>query len=134
MCLAQIGSASDNESTAFEDITLGIFDDAAQALKIRAKDLLKFGIIDDIIEEPEGGAHLDHKKTAERMKATVFAALQDLLDIPAEELLNQRYEKYRKIQQRKQKTCFIHIFLLCFIYYFCCHRFLTNDRTSHQME
>ena len=72
-------------------------DDAAQALKIRAKDLLKFGIIDDIIEEPEGGAHLDHKKTAERMKATVFAALQDLLDIPAEELLNQRYEKYRKI-------------------------------------
>ncbi len=70
---------------------------AAAALKMTAPHLLRFGIIDEIIAEPIGGAHRDHRGVAAAVKAFIIRSLRELADQPREELLNRRYEKYRKI-------------------------------------
>lgn len=70
---------------------------AAEALKLTAQDLLSFGIIDEIIEEPEGGAHNDPAKIAGRLKEVILKYLDELVSIPVEELLKLRFEKFRKI-------------------------------------
>lgn len=70
---------------------------AAEALKLTAQDLLSFGIIDEIIEEPPGGAHNDHSQTALRIKDTVQKYLDELTPLSKEELLRLRFEKFRKI-------------------------------------
>jgi acetyl-CoA carboxylase carboxyl transferase subunit alpha len=70
---------------------------AADALKITAQDLKTFGIIDDIIEEPIGGAHRDPVLTGQHMQALVQQGLRELLCLPVKQLREQRYQKYRKI-------------------------------------
>ncbi|REK75854.1 acetyl-CoA carboxylase carboxyltransferase subunit alpha [Paenibacillus paeoniae] len=72
-------------------------DQAAEAMKITAKDLLEFGIIEQIIEEPQGGAHRDLEFQAERIKEGLWSQLQELLKLNAEELIEDRYNKFRKI-------------------------------------
>ncbi len=69
--------------------------EAATALKITAPDLMKFGIIDGMIKEPTGGAHTNYEFTASELKQTILNALQELEGMSAEELRNQRYDKYR---------------------------------------
>ncbi|MBI5207192.1 MAG: acetyl-CoA carboxylase carboxyltransferase subunit alpha [Candidatus Firestonebacteria bacterium] len=71
--------------------------DAAQSLKLTAEDLYKFGVIDDIIPEPDGGAHKDFKKTAENMESYLVKYLNELAELPANRLLQSRYEHYRQI-------------------------------------
>ncbi|MCP5102678.1 MAG: acetyl-CoA carboxylase carboxyltransferase subunit alpha [bacterium] len=71
--------------------------EAAEALKLTAQHLYDFKIIDAIIEEPGDGAHEDHETTAKRIKATILAALKPLLQLQTQTLLDQRYEKYRKM-------------------------------------
>jgi len=71
--------------------------EAAEALKLTAKDLLKFGIIDEIIPEPLGGAHRDPKMTADNIKQAIKRNLNELCQISIERLLKLRYEKFRKI-------------------------------------
>ena len=72
---------------------------AAEALKITAPDLLEFKLIDEIVPEPEGGAHTDHA-TAARLLDTVLArALDELLQLSPAELLDQRYDKFRNMGQ-----------------------------------
>lgn len=71
--------------------------DAAEALKLTSKDLLENKIIDGIIEEPAGGAHKDHDIMASRIKKTVISALNELLSLNIDTLLDQRYNKYRRI-------------------------------------
>ena len=71
--------------------------DAAQALKITSKDLLELGIIDEEISEPLGGAHNDYEETAQNIKNAVVSALKELSTLSAEELRNQRYDKFRKM-------------------------------------
>ena len=71
--------------------------EAAEALKITANDLLKFGIIDGAIKEPVGGAHSNHEFMAEEMKRTIISSLQELDSMPATELKSQRYDKFRKM-------------------------------------
>ena len=71
--------------------------DAAQALKITSKDLLGLGIIDEEISEPLGGAHNDYEETAQNIKNAVVSALKELSTLSAEELRNQRYDKFRKM-------------------------------------
>lgn len=71
--------------------------DAAEALKITSDDLLGFGIIDEIIPEPLGGAHRDHKVTASALKSVLKKNLNVLSKIPSDDLLEQRYEKFRKM-------------------------------------
>ncbi|MEO0136918.1 MAG: acetyl-CoA carboxylase carboxyltransferase subunit alpha [candidate division WOR-3 bacterium] len=76
--------------------------DAAEALKLTAQDLLQFGIIDEIIPEPLGGAHTDYQKTAENIKAAVLRNIQELQMIPTDELITKRIEKYRKMGVYKE--------------------------------
>lgn len=72
-------------------------DKAAHALRFTAKDLLGFGIVDEIIPEPLGGAHRDHRRTATMIKASLNVALKQLGAIPTGQLLERRYEKFRRI-------------------------------------
>ena len=71
--------------------------DAAAALKLTAQDLLQFGIVDEVIDEPLGGAHHDPELVTERVRASLlrFFKLTDAL--PVEVLLQRRYERFRKL-------------------------------------
>ncbi|MEZ0388075.1 MAG: acetyl-CoA carboxylase carboxyltransferase subunit alpha [Verrucomicrobium sp.] len=69
--------------------------EAAQALKLSAPDLKELGIIDEIVPEPFGGAHYDHAATAASLKQALVSSLAQLMPLSTEELLNQRYEKFR---------------------------------------
>lgn len=71
--------------------------DAASALKMTAKDLLNFGVIDDIVPEPIGGAHRDPKAMCTLVGKALTNQLYDLTDLPVDKLLTQREQKYRKI-------------------------------------
>lgn len=71
--------------------------EAAKAMKITAPDLYELGIVDDIIDEPDGGAHLDTTATIAAVGATIQQHLDQLLTIPAPDLRQQRYQKYRSI-------------------------------------
>lgn len=72
-------------------------DQAAEAMKITAKDLLEFGVIEGIIDEPQGGAHRDLEGQAESIKAAISVHLEELLTMSPEQLIEDRYEKFRKI-------------------------------------
>ncbi len=68
---------------------------AANALKFTSRDLLKLGVIDSVIEEPLGGAHRDHHNTAARLKQYLVRTLRELTGTNTEELVVNRYEKFR---------------------------------------
>ena len=70
---------------------------AAEALKMTSRDLLRFGIIDEVIPEPLGGAHRDHREAASNLKSFLIRALREISDLATDELLQRRYEKFRKI-------------------------------------
>ena len=69
--------------------------EAAEALKITSKDLLKLGIIDNEIKEPLGGAHKDYELVSKNMKSAISKALKELEGLSAEELREERYNKFR---------------------------------------
>jgi acetyl-CoA carboxylase carboxyl transferase subunit alpha len=71
-------------------------DRAAQSLRFTARDLHQFGIVDEIIKEPLGGAHRDHRGMAMRLKGSLVTALRRLIGIPRDQLLQQRYDKFRR--------------------------------------
>lgn len=71
--------------------------EAAKALKLTAQDLLKAGLIDEIVEEPLGGAHRDPQTTSQSVKARIKKYLKELSAFTPEDLIEARYEKYRKI-------------------------------------
>jgi len=71
--------------------------EAAEALKITAKDLLDLGIIDGIVEEPLGGNHWNPSAMLQTLKEHVIQQLDELTSIPIEELLERRFEKYRRM-------------------------------------
>jgi acetyl-CoA carboxylase carboxyl transferase subunit alpha len=77
--------------------------EAAQALKLSANDLLDLGIIDQVIPEPMGGAHHDHVGAANNLKSMVNEQLLELDGIPERDLLDQRYDKYRKFGEFREK-------------------------------
>ncbi len=70
---------------------------AAEALKITARDLNELGIIDEIIPEPEGGAHLDHEGSAALLDQVLDRTLRDLLSLAPSVLVERRYEKFRRM-------------------------------------
>ena len=71
--------------------------DAAEALKLTAPDLLKLGIIDEMIPEPLGGAHRDPQKMAATLKESIQRNLKELSALKIDELLKLRYKKFRVI-------------------------------------
>ena len=70
---------------------------AAENLKIGAKDLLDLGIIDKIIAEPPGGAHIDPEQTFKNLDKELNLTLKKLQQISPEERIKMRYQKFRKI-------------------------------------
>ena len=70
---------------------------AADALKMTSKDLLRLGVIDDIINEPLGGAHRDRHLMASSLKMYLRGKLRELVGRPTDELLEERYMKFRQI-------------------------------------
>lgn len=70
---------------------------AAESLKITAQDLLAFGMIEGIIPEPLGGAHYDPPATIEAVRTTLTASLTTLTQQSPQDLVEQRYQKFRKI-------------------------------------
>ncbi|MCA9132954.1 MAG: acetyl-CoA carboxylase carboxyltransferase subunit alpha [Planctomycetales bacterium] len=70
---------------------------AADALRFTSKHLMELGVIDDVIEEPLGGAHRDHHKMAARMKSYLVRTLGDLRQRPTDALIEQRYDKFRQM-------------------------------------
>ncbi len=72
-------------------------ENAAEALKLTSKYLLNLGAVDDVIEEPVGGAHRDHYQMASRLKLYLLKTLQQLTEQPIDELLATRYEKFRRL-------------------------------------
>ncbi|MCC7421828.1 MAG: acetyl-CoA carboxylase carboxyltransferase subunit alpha [Planctomycetaceae bacterium] len=69
---------------------------AAKALRFTSQDLLKLGVIDEIIPEPLGGAHRDHRQMAATLKTSLLRNVRALSTIPGNELLKRRYEKFRR--------------------------------------
>lgn len=69
--------------------------DAAEVLKIMPKDLYAMKIVDEIIEEPLGGAHRHFEKAADNIKSAIFKYLHILESMPVQTLLERRYDKYR---------------------------------------
>ncbi|MDQ1422301.1 MAG: acetyl-CoA carboxylase carboxyl transferase subunit alpha, partial [Acidimicrobiaceae bacterium] len=71
--------------------------EAAEALKLTAQDLMGLGVVDEIVPEPEGGAHRDHDLAAANLGTALRQNLERISAIPIEELLQNRYEKFRKL-------------------------------------
>ena len=70
---------------------------AAEALKLDASQLLKLGIVDEVISEPVGGAHRDWDLTASSIKQSLSKNLNELLKLSSKNLLDGRYSKFREI-------------------------------------
>jgi acetyl-CoA carboxylase carboxyl transferase subunit alpha len=71
--------------------------EAAEALKLNATELLKLGVIDGVVPEPLGGAHRDPVETGRNLKEAVVGALSELERIPADQLVQRRYNKFRQM-------------------------------------
>jgi acetyl-CoA carboxylase carboxyl transferase subunit alpha len=71
--------------------------EAAEALKLTAQDLLKLNVVDEIVDEPEGGAHRDYETAAANLGTALRRSLEGLIVTPVDELLKKRYKKFRKL-------------------------------------
>lgn len=70
---------------------------AAEMLQLTAKDLFKHAIIDEIVSEPLGGAHTNHKEAAEFLRSAIVKNINALSKLSVKELVDERYAKFRKI-------------------------------------
>lgn len=71
--------------------------DAAKALKITSRDLKQLSVIDEIVKEPDGGAHRDYGAAADFIKDAFERVFVKICDIPTDELLKKRFIKYRNL-------------------------------------
>ena len=69
--------------------------EAAEALKLTANDLMRLGVVDEVVPEPEGGAHRDHDTAAAHLGTALRRNLERLSALETDALLQQRYEKFR---------------------------------------
>ncbi|GLR18704.1 acetyl-CoA carboxylase carboxyltransferase subunit alpha [Portibacter lacus] len=72
---------------------------AAEALKLTADHMLNFGLIDEIVKEPAGGAHTDHEKMAKMLKAHIKKEVASLSELDPETRIDIRIDKYSKMGQ-----------------------------------
>lgn len=70
---------------------------AAEQLKLTAKDMKGFGLVDEIVEEPAGGAHWDYQAAADLLKSSIKKALEEVKHKASAERINDRIEKYGKM-------------------------------------
>ncbi|MBI3087843.1 MAG: acetyl-CoA carboxylase carboxyltransferase subunit alpha [Candidatus Omnitrophica bacterium] len=71
--------------------------EAAEALKMTARDLLSLGLVDEILREPPGGAHHDPAVVAQQVKESILRFWKSVEGLSTEELLKRRYERFRRI-------------------------------------
>src|SRR5882724_2427479 len=71
--------------------------EAAEALKLTAQDLLRLNVVDEIVNEPEGGAHRNYETAATNLGMALRRNLEGLITTPVDELLKKRYKKFRKL-------------------------------------
>jgi acyl-CoA carboxylase subunit beta len=71
--------------------------DVAPSLRLTSRDLLELGVVDEIVTEPEGGAHLDHERAALLLRRAVREALAALSGEPVQRLVKRRYHRWRQI-------------------------------------
>ncbi|EDM26491.1 acetyl-CoA carboxylase, carboxyl transferase, alpha subunit [Lentisphaera araneosa HTCC2155] len=71
--------------------------EAAAAMKISAGELLKLKVVDDIVKEPLGGAHKDHEVAGNALYEMISKELNDLSELSEQEILDQRYDRFREI-------------------------------------
>lgn len=76
---------------------------AAEVLRFTSQYLPKLGVVDDVIEEPLGGAHRDHHQMASRLKSYLSKTLDQLCKQSPEELIENRYEKFRQMGSYLEK-------------------------------
>jgi len=72
-------------------------EEAARALRLTAPDLLDFGLIDQIVPEPPGGAHMNHEEAGSLLDACLSDALRSVRDLGCDERISRRYDKFRKM-------------------------------------
>jgi acetyl-CoA carboxylase carboxyl transferase subunit alpha len=72
-------------------------DEAATRLKMTAPDLLRLGVVDRVVDEPAGGAHQDHDAAARAVEAALDDALRGLESSSAEDLVEDRYQRFRRM-------------------------------------
>ncbi len=72
-------------------------DKAARALRFTSSDLLELGVIDEVVPEPLGGAHRNHRAMGMTLKGSLTTALDQLSAMPIDQLLQRRYDKFRRI-------------------------------------
>ena len=72
---------------------------AAEAMRITATDLSELGCIDDIVPEPEGGAHRDHEAAANLLDVSLQRHFTELKKLSTSELVASRYKKFRNMAQ-----------------------------------
>jgi acetyl-CoA carboxylase carboxyl transferase subunit alpha len=80
---------------------------AVSSMKIACQELLELGVVDEIIAEPLGGAHLNWEETADNLREAVLANLQSLEKIPSDQLIEARYAKFRTLgeyEEERRKT------------------------------
>ena len=70
---------------------------SAEALKLTAQGLMETGVVDEIVKEPPGGAHRDHKAAAELVGTAIARNLDELQKLDIQQLLDKRYDKFRAI-------------------------------------
>ena len=78
--------------------------EAADALKLTGEHLIKFGIVDEILPEPLGGAHQNPEEVASALKESILKQIKRLKSISIKELVDNRYEKFRAIGKFTEKS------------------------------
>ena len=78
-------------------------EDAARALRLTAPDLLEFGLIDQIVPEPPGGAHINHQEAGSFLDASLSDALRSVRDLGSEERISKRYDKFRRMGEFEER-------------------------------
>ncbi len=76
---------------------------AAEALKLTSEHMLEFGLIDGVVKEPVGGAHSEPEKMARALKKHIKTQLDELVQIPVDQLIEDRIKKYEKMGRFKTK-------------------------------
>ena len=78
-------------------------EEAARALRLTAPDLLEFGLIDQIVPEPPGGAHINYQEAGSLLDAGLSDALGSVRNLSCDERISQRYEKFRKMGEFEER-------------------------------
>jgi acetyl-CoA carboxylase carboxyl transferase subunit alpha len=77
---------------------------AAEQLKLTGKDMLGFGLVDEVIPEPLGGAHWDYEEAAQLLKNYLIPTIEELESIPADIRVKNRIEKFSKMGFWEEKN------------------------------